>query len=445
MDQQHLFRYSKSYAWVKKYVKFAHSLFYKEVCVVNAERVPDNEPVIFVPNHQNALMDALAILLTVDKQPVFMARADIFKKPTVAKILHFLKIIPVYRIRDGVNSLSNNDQTFDIAFKALASGQSVGIMPEGNHGDQHLLRPLKKGVIRLAFNAQEQLGSDVRVKIVPVGLEYSHYSNFRSRLLVNYGVPIEVNEFLNDYKTDPQKTINEFRDKLAGEMKKYMLNVDNQEYYNLILDIKNVYAPRLQKHQKLRDNYYGRFCAEKELTDKLVAIAENNPAILDNLKPLVQEYNTGLKKLKLRNWLFNMPQSEKNSFTFDVIKSIAFFPIFLIAFVFNALPYYLTQYFSGKTDDTQFRSSFKFAVGLILFTLYYLSVLIWPLPLISRFLLIITMPVLGILSFVFAISIKKILGKRRYFKMIQRNDPELAQLWHVRQKIFSTLDGLFVV
>ena len=87
-----------------------HSVFYSEICIINPENVPAKGPVIFAPNHQNALMDALAILLLVDKQPVFMARADIFKKKTVGKILNFLKIIPVFRIRDGVSNLSNNNQ-----------------------------------------------------------------------------------------------------------------------------------------------------------------------------------------------------------------------------------------------------------------------------------------------------------------------------------------------
>src|SRR6266498_554685 len=114
MNQRHLYKYSISYALLKKYVNVIHSLFYSEICIINPENVPDKGPVIFAPNHQNALMDALAILLLVDKQPVFMARADIFKQKTVGAILNFLKIIPVFRIRDGASNLANNTQSFGI-------------------------------------------------------------------------------------------------------------------------------------------------------------------------------------------------------------------------------------------------------------------------------------------------------------------------------------------
>ena len=57
-------------------------------------------------------MDALAVLFTHNGQPVFLARADIFKKKMIAAILYFLKILPVYRIRDGFSSLKANDEIF---------------------------------------------------------------------------------------------------------------------------------------------------------------------------------------------------------------------------------------------------------------------------------------------------------------------------------------------
>ena len=267
MNSQHLFKYSKSHAIVKNYVAFLQSFYYSEICVIDPENVPESGPVIFAPNHQNALMDALAVLYIIKRQAVFMARADIFKKKLISEILTFLKIIPVYRIRDGINSMSQNDESFNIVLKALEYGQVVGIMPEGGHGDLHRLMPLKKGISRLAFKAQEKMGNSMNVKIVPVGIEYSHYINFRSKLLVIYGKPIEVNEYWDDYIANPPKTLIILQERLATEMKKLMLNIDSTEYYDLIVTLKNIYARRLQKIFELRDDYYGRFLAEKIITD----------------------------------------------------------------------------------------------------------------------------------------------------------------------------------
>ena len=61
-------------------------------------------------------MDPLAVMFSINKQIVFLARADIFKNKIAAKFLHFLKILPVFRIRDGKENLNNNDLTFDVSY-----------------------------------------------------------------------------------------------------------------------------------------------------------------------------------------------------------------------------------------------------------------------------------------------------------------------------------------
>ena len=74
---------------------------------------------IFAPNHHNALMDALAVLFTIPRQMVFLARADIFRKGVFANILTFLKILPIYRIRDGYSALQPNSEIFNKTVEVL--------------------------------------------------------------------------------------------------------------------------------------------------------------------------------------------------------------------------------------------------------------------------------------------------------------------------------------
>ena len=53
---------------------------------MGVENINPDDHLIFAPNHQNALMDALAVLFTHKGQPVFLARADIFKKKAIASV-----------------------------------------------------------------------------------------------------------------------------------------------------------------------------------------------------------------------------------------------------------------------------------------------------------------------------------------------------------------------
>jgi len=133
MGKENIEKYSAGYALLKSVAGFWHNnVFYRKVIVLGRENIKPNDHVIFAPNHQNALMDALAVLFTHKGQPIFLARADIFKKKTIASILYFLKILPVYRIRDGFSSVKGNDEIFAKTIDVLKNKNGLVILPEGN-------------------------------------------------------------------------------------------------------------------------------------------------------------------------------------------------------------------------------------------------------------------------------------------------------------------------
>jgi 1-acyl-sn-glycerol-3-phosphate acyltransferase len=75
--------------------------------------IPSEDAVLICPNHTNTLMDALVVLQSRHAPTVFGARADIFSQPAVAKILRFLKILPMVRRRDGIRNVLRNYETMD--------------------------------------------------------------------------------------------------------------------------------------------------------------------------------------------------------------------------------------------------------------------------------------------------------------------------------------------
>ena len=99
-------QHSRWYDFFMKYLSAAHNhVYYRNFFIIHPENIPPKgTPTFVIANHQNGMMDAMAILHTMYKdgrQPVFIARGDIFKKDAVARVLRFLKILPVYRNRDG--------------------------------------------------------------------------------------------------------------------------------------------------------------------------------------------------------------------------------------------------------------------------------------------------------------------------------------------------------
>ncbi len=225
------------YAFLRHYVDFIVKMSYRKVQYNGLENVPEDGAVIYAPNHTNALMDAL-IILAMDRKPkVFVARADIFKQPTLAKIFTFLKIMPIMRMRDGINEVKKNDKTIEKAVDVLKDKVPFCIFPEGQHQAKHSAQPLSKGIFRIAFQAQELMPGQP-LYIVPVGIQYGNFFRFRSTVNVNIGKPINVTEFLNaNSGKTPQEQMNIIREDLSQRMKSLIMYIPNDEDYDATYEI----------------------------------------------------------------------------------------------------------------------------------------------------------------------------------------------------------------
>lgn len=198
------------YSFFRPYIQWAIRNTYSSITVKGLENIPDPEKVsvLITGNHCNTLMDALVLLQSRKAPTAFVARADIFKKPLFAKILGNLRILPIYRQRDGGDSREKNAAVFDNVVECLNAGMAFAIFPEGTHRTRRSLLPLKKGVFRIA---QQAVGSNPgrKVVIVPMGLEYDDYFNIMRPVTISFGEPIEVKG-------------GETLDSLGGELRKRM-------------------------------------------------------------------------------------------------------------------------------------------------------------------------------------------------------------------------------
>lgn len=174
---------------------FRHS--FRRIHVIGRENIPTDGAIIYSPNHSNALIDALMILALDNQRKVFVARADIFRKPRAAAILHWLKMMPIRRIRDGINEVRQNDETLQTAVETLRHEVPFCIMPEGTHRPSRTLLPLNKGIFRIALMADEQI--EKPVYIVPVGINYADFFHLWTNVDVRIGKAINVSEYRKDH------------------------------------------------------------------------------------------------------------------------------------------------------------------------------------------------------------------------------------------------------
>jgi 1-acyl-sn-glycerol-3-phosphate acyltransferase len=365
------FRRPIIYKFLFTYVSLLHRVYYRRFTIVGAEKIPANTPVIFAPNHQNALMDALAVLFATRRPVVFLARADIFKKPFIAKILNIIRMLPIYRIRDGYDSLDRNQEVFDNTVGVLQSNIPLCILPEGNHEGTKRLRPLKKGIFRIAFQSEESMSFNLNLHIVPVGLDYSDYFKPGADLTVVFGSPIRVADYAESYSQNEPKTINALMKVLAENMRSVMIHIP-EEHYALTHEISEMYAPNVWDTRNVKREPYNQLTIKQYIVQKVTEAFAQDPTKAVALSSSLSGYNHKLKILGLKDCFFQEKQPRFFSILLETLLTILLLPIHIYGFVLNYIPYKIPIWVAAKIKDKHFQSSIHFGIGVLLFPIYYL-------------------------------------------------------------------------
>ena len=442
MGRQDIEKYSAGYALLKSVLAFWHNnIFYRKIIVVGRENIDPDQSLIFAPNHQNALMDALAVLFTHKGQPVFLARADIFKRKAVASFLYFLKILPVYRIRDGFSSLKENDDIFLKTIDVLKNKNGLVILPEGDHAGFRRLRQLKKGICRVAFQADEATSFSLKIKIIPVGIEYSHYTRLRQVLTVVYGRPIEVSEFHQIYTESPEKALNELRSRLSEEIKRLMVHIESKEDYEAIDELRSIvnepYSDDVKPPKLFRDRL---------LIQRLNKLREKNPESFRRICELSLNIKKEAGDLYVSYRLLRKKKHPLGWLIAGVAALIAAFPVWLFGNIFTLTFVALPELQIRKTKDPQFHSSLRYglsaALAFIFLPLYLIIAMIVFHPWWLGLLVFISIPVAGIFAWNYNILFRRIVGGFTVKRYQWTRNERYAELKSEFDKLLSMLSGL---
>lgn len=143
-------------------------------------------------NHPNSFLDAV-LLDTLFQQPIWsLARGDVFRGDFLTRLLTSIRILPVYRVSEGVENLSSNYETFSACKDIFRRNGVVLIFSEGLCINEWHLRPLKKGTARLALSSWKD---GIDLQILPLGLNYSSFKSFGKDVVINIGTPISLSNF----------------------------------------------------------------------------------------------------------------------------------------------------------------------------------------------------------------------------------------------------------
>jgi len=430
-----------AYLLLKKYIVWSFRQYFSKVIIHGAENLPQKGPVILAPNHLNALMDALAVLtLPPHKLPkVFLARADIFKLPSlVVRFIRFAKILPAYRMRDGYDQLDRNKDTFEEAENVLLKKASVCIMPEGNQGEERSIRPLVKGIFRIAFNAQLKMKKGRSVKIIPIGIEYGDIVEYQRTLIINIGLAIDVKEYMSLYAENQAKATNELRSTLRNALESLTVHLPTGENYPLYDSLTELISPSLRK----KNHPWSLFRARQEVADRLLTISINEPEKIDELKELHEKYQQLYRASGLPHRPADRPFLPLHNKWLIRIMILLQAVLMIPGAILNFVPYQLIVSIPRMAgiNYSGFFSSVYYVAGILVLPFYYLlmAALVVSLTHFTPLSMLVTIPAMylsGKLTFRMFQNIRALKNDLQLLRIRETHQEEFNTLLSIRQKI----------
>jgi 1-acyl-sn-glycerol-3-phosphate acyltransferase len=351
-----------------------YSMFYgymRKIHVHNQQGVPSDRPVLLAANHPTAFMDPFLLCTFLDPPIYNMTRGDIFQKPFYRKFLESINMFPVFRVRDGYVGRDRNDEVFDYCVDKLYHKRVVTIYVEGEHHLEKRVRPVQKGIARIAFAAYERHRLD-DLQIVPAGCNYVSGVRPRDEVMINIGAPIFVKDYWDDYLRDPAGTTQQLCKDIEKALQSVCYHIENEGDDQLaehLLRLHRSDHPAPPLPVVIYEDR--RFAGEKAVLDRLNALPESEKNLL---RVRTDRYFAALDKAGLEDATLMNPRW--SNWRWSVFFALGLLP-WLIGYLSSWPLIRLTEYVADtKAKKREFYSSVRIAVGLLAGMPYYLTLIL---------------------------------------------------------------------
>lgn len=342
------------YGVVRTIVGVFVRLSYKKLQYVGRENIPTDGAVILAPNHCNALMDAFLVLYMCPKRKVFVARADLFNNKILKKILTFFKIMPINRVRDGLRSVQKTAETVQKSIRVLNNGVSFCILPEGTHRAMHSLLPIGKGIARVAYGANEQMGKERPIYILPIGLEYGDYFRLRSTAIVHIGKAINVTEYISaNPQCSEHNLMQGIRKQVTDALRSLIVWIPDDENYPAVWE-----SAKISSGEICPLSLEKRFSANRATAEKIQELQNQAPERASALFEKVNKFISERNKARISIKVFGA-KNRLAAAIFSTLGVIITLPLFLALGIASSPIIITAEVAASKVKDRAFHNSFK--------------------------------------------------------------------------------------
>lgn len=359
------------YPLIRPIARWALSVFFRKLYIHGEENIPQGKPFILASNHPSAFLEPCIYACWMDVPLYFSVRGDYFDKPLANWALRDMHMIPYYRVgNSGYADLRKNVESLEESKQVLLKGNVFLFFAEGHTVHEKRLRPIQKGVARLALDTLVA-NPDLDLSILPVGVNYTYADRFRSEAMVEFGEPIPVAPYLEAYRQNRNKVVVSLTEELERRLARQLIIIADPADDALAEELFVLY--RNQKRSPFwpvtlyNDNRLLR--KEKDLAGW---ISSQDPAEKAAWKEKVQAYLDAVTARRVSDFGLMQPREGDRS---DFLFLVAGFLPFAIGYGWNLPPLLLAKYIGYKrVARKEFHASVALGTGM---GAYFLWFVVW--------------------------------------------------------------------
>jgi len=420
------------YQFIRWYFGVMVKMYFRKVYITGTENVPEGKPVIYASNHPAGFIEAI-ILTTNVKQPIhFLVLGSFLTSKLLQWFFKGVKMVPIFR-RDiaGSRSIEKNKSTFEYVYNELKENAHILIYPEAKTKFLYKVRPLKKGIARMARGFLKR-GSHSELYIVPVGVNFNFPTRFRSDVFFQIGEPIKFDNI--DGEEAPW--LKNMIDRTAEGMKKLVFDVDSEARHSAVQELVEIFHYQEQNGLDLNKGPYIKDSGHVQVIRDFVSKLDNfDDDEFEVLRSKLTSYTTFRKQKKLTE------RSISNRSKISVLHYILLivgFPLFLIGVLLHGLTFlggYIVK--QNIVKRVEYKAGVAGAVPTILILIFIILSIIFSFVFHWGFAILAFMLPFSLFFMVFYYDFAKLLFCKFKITLLSQKEKEI--LLSLRNEIFKYL------
>ena len=422
------------YFLMRPIVTWAYTFYFKKINYGGGENIPVDKPVLLSCNHPTGFFEPMLLgCIFTEHSFYYIARGDFFRKPRKSFILKNIHLLPIYRFRDGFAEMKKNAESMLNMNKMLSENKKIMIFSEGSTETIRFVRPLQKGLARMAFDNYATYG-DLDLQIVPTGMSYSNPHTPRSEAYGKIGAPISLRDYYELYAQNAPRAVQQLTKDVESAMRSLIIQIDDRaretiadKYFTLYT---NTYPESTYPVYKVSTR---RLEAQQEIAHNINALTETEFGIFSQR---ISDYEQKLKSLNVQDTDISVPPRIGLGILLTII--IGFIP-YLLGKYLHIIPLTVAKWYRDKKVKLQaFKgpvyAAMVFAVAIVQYI--FLIVLGFIIGKASFWSVIFAMPFLATIAINYKQRLEQFLG---YFRLRKVDKNTIENLSEERKTLMKSV------